>query len=103
MRGIRRTVMSATTRDFNYLSIRMTDLPQYTMYRVVNMREIEFCMKYADNCKPCPLNEKCEKEYQREMEQKSGECGERPSDLQILRSGSKRTPMPTQKEPTEKR
>ena len=45
------------------------------------MREIELCMKYADNCKRCPQNRKCEEEYQKEMEQKSGECGERPSDL----------------------
>ena len=46
------------------------------------MREIELCMKYADNCKLCPLNEKCEKEYQKEMEQKSGDPdGEGSSDL----------------------
>ena len=67
------------------------------------MREIELCMKYADNCKPCPLNQKCEKEYQKEMEQKSGENGERPGDLQILWDSAKRTPMPKQKEPREKR
>ena len=46
------------------------------------MREIELCMKYADNCKLCPLNEKCEKEYQKEMEQKRGDPdGEGSSDL----------------------
>lgn len=67
------------------------------------MREIEFCMKYANTCKRCPLNTECEKEYQKEMEQKSGECGERLSDLQILRSGSARTSMPTQKEPSKRR
>lgn len=37
------------------------------------MREIEYCMKYANTCKRCPLNRICESEYQREMEQKSGE------------------------------
>ena len=31
------------------------------------MREIELCMKYADNCKRCPLNKRCEEEYQREL------------------------------------
>ena len=67
------------------------------------MREIEFCMKYANTCKGCPLNKECEKEYQKEMEQKSGECGERPSDLQILRNSAKGTPMPTQKEPSKRR
>ena len=67
------------------------------------MREIEYCMKYANTCKLCPLNRICEGEYKREMEQKSGENCERPSDLQILRNSGKRTSMPTQKEPTEKR
>ena len=62
------------------------------------MKEIELCMIY-DTCNRCPLNKKCEEEYQKEMEQKSGESGGRPSDLQILRSSPKRTPMPTQKEP----
>ena len=67
------------------------------------MREIELCMKY-DTCNRCPLNMKCEEEYQKEMEQKSGEVsGKRPSDLQILRSGSARTPMPTQTKPSKKR
>ena len=32
------------------------------------MREIELCMKYANDCKLCPLNKRCEEEYQREME-----------------------------------
>ena len=68
------------------------------------MREIELCMKYADNCNRCPLNQKCEEEYQKEMEQKSGDPnGEGSGDLQILRNSSKRTPMPTQKEPSKKR
>ena len=40
------------------------------------MKEIELCMKY-DTCNRCPLNKKCEEEYKREMEQKSGECGEK--------------------------
>lgn len=64
------------------------------------MREIELCMKYADNCKRCPQNEKCEEEYQKEMEQKSGEVsGKRSGDLQILWDCSQRTPMPKQKKP----
>lgn len=67
------------------------------------MREIELCMKYANTCKRCPLNRECEEEYQREMEQKSGECGEGLSDLQILRNSAKRTPMPKQKEPSKGR
>ena len=66
------------------------------------MREIELCMKY-DTCNRCPLNSKCEEEYRKEMEQKSGESGERPSDLSVLRNSSKRTPMPTQKKPTKER
>jgi len=73
------------------------------MFRVVDMREIELCMRYANTCKRCPLNRICEGEYQREMEQKSGESGERPGDLQILRNRPKGTPMPTQKEPTKER
>ena len=67
------------------------------------MREIELCMKY-DTCNRCPLNQKCEEEYQKEMGQKSGDPdGEGSSDLQILRCGSARTPMPTQKEPSKER
>ena len=62
------------------------------------MKEIELCMKY-DTCNRCPLNIKCEEEYRKEMEQKSGDRCEGSSDLQILRSSPKRTPMPTQKEP----
>ncbi len=68
------------------------------------MREIELCMKYANTCKRCPLNRECEKEYQKEMEQKSGDAnGERPSDLQILRNNHKRTYLPTQEEPSKER
>ena len=68
------------------------------------MREIELCMKYADNCKRCPLNEKCENEYQREMEQKSGDAnGKGLGDLSILWDSSQRTPMRTQKEPSKGR
>ena len=100
MRGIVKTAMLATTRDSSCSSIRTIDLPQYTMYRVVDMREIEFCMKYANTCKRCPLNRKCEEEYKREQE--SGDA-DGHGDLQILRNSPKRTPMPTQKEPTEKR
>ena len=65
------------------------------------MREIELCMKYADNCKRCPLNRKCEKEYQKEMEQKVGECGEK--DLSVLRCGKREPHLPFQEKPTEKR
>ena len=67
------------------------------------MKEIEYCMKYANTCKRCPLNRICESEYIKEMEQKSGESGERPSDLQILWDSSQRTSMQTQDKPTEKR
>lgn len=66
------------------------------------MREIEFCMKYANTCKLCPLNRECEKEYQKEMEQKSGDT-DGHGDLSILRNSAKRTPMPTQKEPSKGR
>ncbi len=68
------------------------------MIRVVEMREIELCMVYADNCKRCPQNKKCEEEYQREMEHGKG-----LGDLQILRNRSKRTPMPTQEKPSKRR
>lgn len=37
------------------------------------MREIELCMRYADNCKRCPLNKRCEEEYRKEMEYKMGD------------------------------
>ena len=68
------------------------------------MREIELCMKYADNCKRCPLNKRCEEEYQREMDGKVGECGgKRPGDMSILWGRSQRTPMPKQKEPSKER
>lgn len=68
------------------------------------MREIEFCMKYANTCKRCPLNTECEKEYQKEMEQKSGDPnGKGSSDLQILWDRSQRASMQTQDKPTKKR
>ena len=35
------------------------------MFRVVDMREIELCMKY-DTCKRCPLNKKCDAEYKKQ-------------------------------------
>ena len=38
------------------------------MFRVVNMKEIELCMKYT--CKRCPLNKKCEEEYRKTKEGK---------------------------------
>ena len=41
------------------------------------MREVELCMKYADSCKGCPLDSKCEEEYQIEMEQRSGGVSEK--------------------------
>ncbi len=65
------------------------------------MREIELCMKYANTCRRCPLNRICEEEYQKEMEQKSGESGEK--DLSVLRCGKREPYMPTQEEPTEER
>ena len=37
------------------------------------MREIEYCMRYADNCKRCPKNKKCEEEYRKEMGLKMGD------------------------------
>lgn len=37
------------------------------------MREVELCMRYADNCNRCPRNRICEREYQREMMQKMGD------------------------------
>ena len=40
------------------------------------MREIEYCMRYAENCNRCPLNRICEQEYQKEMEQRSGGVSE---------------------------
>lgn len=39
------------------------------MCRVVNMREIEFCMKY-DVCSRCPLNKKCEEDYNKHLKEK---------------------------------
>ena len=65
MLGIVKTVMLATIGDFNCLNIHTIDLPQYIMFRVVNMREIELCMKY-DVCTRCPLNKKCEDEYKKQ-------------------------------------
>ena len=47
------------------MNIRTIDSPQYIMFRVVNMREIELCMKY-DTCKRCPLNKRCEAEYNKQ-------------------------------------
>ena len=61
------------------------------------MREIGYCMRYADNCNRCPLNRKCEREYQEEMEQKS--CGVSEKDLQVLRGSGRGTHLPTQKKP----
>ena len=67
------------------------------------MKEIELCMKY-DTCNRCPLNMKCEEEYQKEMEQKSGgKCGKRPSNVQVLWSGSARAYMSAQEKPTKER
>ena len=63
------------------------------------MKEIELCMKYADTCKRCPQNRICEGEYQREIEQKSGDANGH-GDLQILRNSSKGTSMPTQEKPS---
>lgn len=64
------------------------------------MREVEFCMRYADNCKRCPKNRICEAEYNREMEQKSGGVsGKRPSNLQILWDSPKGASMQAQKKP----
>ena len=65
------------------------------------MKDIVFCMTY-NTCNRCPLNRKCEEEYKKEMEQKSGECGG-SSDLSVLWDSPKRTPMPKQEEPTEER
>ena len=68
------------------------------------MSEIELCMKYANTCKRCPLNRICEGEYQREMEEKSGDAnGKGSGDLQKLRNSAKRTHLPTQAKPTEER
>ena len=61
------------------------------------MREIELCMRYAENCNRCPLNRICERDYQLEMEQRAG--GISAEDLQVLRSGKRGSYMPTQKEP----
>ena len=33
------------------------------------MEKAEFCMKY-DTCKRCPLNKKCEADYQKEQKKK---------------------------------
>ncbi len=64
------------------------------------MREVELCMRYSDNCNRCPRNRICEREYQREMEQRSrGISGKRPSDLQVLWGSSQRASMRTQKKP----
>lgn len=38
----------------------------------VGMSDLELCMKWAANCKRCPRNRRCEEEYRKEMEQKSG-------------------------------
>ena len=65
------------------------------------MREIEYCMRYANTCKRCPLNRICEVEYQREMEQKSGDA-DGHGDLSILWDSSKRTPMQAQEKPNKK-
>ena len=67
------------------------------LFWVVAMREIELCMLYADNCTRCPLNMKCEEEYQKEMEQRSG--GVSAKDLQVLWGSKRRSHLPIQKEP----
>ena len=64
------------------------------------MKEIEYCMKYANTCKRCPLNRICESEYIKEMEQKSGESGEK--DLSTLRCGKREPCLSIQEKPTEK-
>ena len=69
MLGTTKTDMLATIKDFNYLNTRTIDSPQYIMFRVVNMREIELCMQY-DTCKRCPLNKKCEAEYKQHEKEK---------------------------------
>ena len=46
------------------------------MFRVVNMRDIELCMKY-DTCKRCPLNKKCEDEYRNEQKHQRKERQEK--------------------------
>lgn len=61
------------------------------------MKEIELCMKYADNCKRCPKNRICEREYQIEMDERSGGVSEK--DLQVLWGSKRGSYMPTQKEP----
>ena len=67
------------------------------------MREVELCMRYADNCNRCPRNRICEVEYKTEMKQRSGDVsGKRPSDLQVLWGSSQRTSMRTQKKPGKK-
>ena len=64
------------------------------------MRELELCMKYANDCKRCPLNKRCEEEYRKEMEQKSG--GVSAKDLQVLWGGFRKPYMSPQKEPSKK-
>lgn len=64
------------------------------------MREIELCMRY-DTCNRCPLNQRCEEEYQKEMEQKSGDIGEK--DLSILRCGERESHLSIQEKPTKER
>ena len=64
------------------------------------MSDLELCMKWAANCKRCPRNRRCEDEYRKEMEQKSG--GVSAKDLQVLWDSRRGSYMPTQKKPGEK-
>ena len=66
------------------------------------MKAIEYCMKYANTCKRCPLNSECEKEYKTEMEQKSGDVNGH-GDLQILRNRPERAYMSAQEKPSKGR
>ena len=42
------------------------------LFWVMLMRDIEYCMRYAANCNRCPKYRKCEREYQRELDQRNG-------------------------------
>ena len=61
------------------------------------MSDLELCMKWAANCKRCPRNRRCEEEYRKEMEQKSG--GVSAKDLQVLWDSRRGSYMPTHKKP----
>lgn len=67
------------------------------MFLAVDDMEVELCMIYAD-CKWCPQNRVCEEEYNKEMEQKSGDT-DGHGNMQILWDSSKGSSMPSQKEP----